>query len=669
MLQLRNGRRYAAAALLGIILALLASTPATAADCEFRLGFKTLRDLIGHDIVGECLENEHYNASGDREQETTGGLLVLRKADNRTVFTDGARTWINGPYGLQKRINWRRFPWEPDYRPEIAATPLPVPSSVPTQTPTPPPLTRGALRNAEYRNSLFAHSIVSDARMRFLDGGYRTVHRYWSNGKQYQQNVHMSLLERDEILAFGDLDGDGSDDAALIISIYQGGTSTYRYLTAVLNDGGAATHMASTFVGLKVGIESVTIANGSILLRTTEQAPDDPSCCPSLKMARTYRLAGNALQALSEASEGRLTQEEIDRRHTWVPPTPTPPRPSLDPERVDTALASALGLVQDAFYDWFVASDARAQFGSLEGYTSRYDFSPLRITINEGYRNESQEALAHTLIWPLASLHAIDERGASPWSWNECIFDAIAAHAAQARWWLEKYGASGKQNPTELEQWANGNLESYLDMSLGSWVRETYREQCAAYGEPPPLPMPTPVPTLTLPWDYLVIDLGNLLEDRGLTPGSAQYFLMRNYLTSKYGYLPHSLFLAWLDASGRGTGDATPELWQEFFRAFLLNQEFRALSKSAVREYLEANTQLGPVLTAFLKASHIGSLDERVHFVARVEDALRVGGILGRDASDGCSIHCQHVKTNLRAYLAGRDLATITETPNPWYKN
>ena len=76
------------------------------------LGFATLRDLIGHDIVGECLENEHHGANGDALQQTTGGLLVWRKADNWTAFTDGYRTWINGPYGLEQRFNVELLPWE-----------------------------------------------------------------------------------------------------------------------------------------------------------------------------------------------------------------------------------------------------------------------------------------------------------------------------------------------------------------------------------------------------------------------------------------------------------------------------------------------------------------------------------------------------------------------------
>jgi lipoprotein-anchoring transpeptidase ErfK/SrfK len=39
-------------------------------------------------------------------------LLVWRKADNFTAFTNGATTWVNGPQGIQARPNGQRFPWE-----------------------------------------------------------------------------------------------------------------------------------------------------------------------------------------------------------------------------------------------------------------------------------------------------------------------------------------------------------------------------------------------------------------------------------------------------------------------------------------------------------------------------------------------------------------------------
>ncbi|MCL5959518.1 MAG: hypothetical protein M1358_09435 [Chloroflexi bacterium] len=95
------------------LLSQMASQTANAENCRFVLGFQTVHDLIP-DIVGNCKVNEHYNpANGDALQETTGGLLVWRKADNFTAFTDGYRTWVNGPFDLQQRLNTERFDWEP----------------------------------------------------------------------------------------------------------------------------------------------------------------------------------------------------------------------------------------------------------------------------------------------------------------------------------------------------------------------------------------------------------------------------------------------------------------------------------------------------------------------------------------------------------------------------
>lgn len=96
---------------------LAAPAPALAANCEFVLGFQTVHNLIPN-IVGVCAESEHFNpANGDSLQQTTMpngqlGLLVWRKADNWTAFTDGYHTWINGPNGIQERLNAQCLPWE-----------------------------------------------------------------------------------------------------------------------------------------------------------------------------------------------------------------------------------------------------------------------------------------------------------------------------------------------------------------------------------------------------------------------------------------------------------------------------------------------------------------------------------------------------------------------------
>ena len=112
-------RSKLAALITAAVLAFLALPAAATAtvECEFVLGFASLKALIdaaeGPAKVGDCLEQQRFNPeNGDALQQTTGGLLVWRKADNWTAFTDGYRTWLNGPHGLQARLNTEQFDWE-----------------------------------------------------------------------------------------------------------------------------------------------------------------------------------------------------------------------------------------------------------------------------------------------------------------------------------------------------------------------------------------------------------------------------------------------------------------------------------------------------------------------------------------------------------------------------
>ena len=257
------------ALLLGIALLLVTPSVSLAADCQFVLGFKSLRDLIGHDIVGECLDNEHYNVIGDSNQHTTGGLLAWRKADNWTAFTDGYRTWVNGPDGLQQRLNTERFEWEADY------------AAITGQAAT-TALTRDALRNASYR----------DGRVQLQDGVLSRRPEVW--------RLH-------DLIAFGDLDNDGVDDAAVVLSYNGGGSGTFYSLLAVVNENGAPLHVASIGLGDRIRLNSLAITAGVITVKMVAHGPNDGLCCPTQETTATFRLDGKTLELLSEAPPGNLT--------------------------------------------------------------------------------------------------------------------------------------------------------------------------------------------------------------------------------------------------------------------------------------------------------------------------------------------------------------------------
>src|SRR5450756_1239183 len=93
-----------------LVLTLVFAGSATLAPAQtppvFQLGFKALADQLPAEVVGVPLENEYFNLSnGNSEQHTTKGLMVWRKIDNWTAYTNGYMTWINGPAGVQSRLN------------------------------------------------------------------------------------------------------------------------------------------------------------------------------------------------------------------------------------------------------------------------------------------------------------------------------------------------------------------------------------------------------------------------------------------------------------------------------------------------------------------------------------------------------------------------------------
>jgi hypothetical protein len=99
--------------------------------------------------------------------------------------------------------------------------------------------------------------------------------------------------------AFGDLNGDGREDAAVILAQDLGGSGTFMTLAAVLSDQGIPRYQAGTNLGDRVKVEAVSIKGGVILVTLVGHGPDDPMCCPTQKVTRSFRLEGNKLPEIA----------------------------------------------------------------------------------------------------------------------------------------------------------------------------------------------------------------------------------------------------------------------------------------------------------------------------------------------------------------------------------
>lgn len=96
--------------------------------------------------------------------------------------------------------------------------------------------------------------------------------------------------------AFGDLDGNGTEDAAAILQTSSGGSGDSIYLAAVLNEAGAAKPVASVYLGDRIVVKSLAIADGKIAAAWLDRKPSEPmSSAPSVETSKQFALQGDKL--------------------------------------------------------------------------------------------------------------------------------------------------------------------------------------------------------------------------------------------------------------------------------------------------------------------------------------------------------------------------------------
>jgi hypothetical protein len=122
------------------------------------------------------------------------------------------------------------------------------------------------------------------------------------------------------IYAYGDLNGDGKSDAAVILAENQGGSGVFESVVAVLNQGGAPHQVSQIELGDRVLVKSANISSGVIHLNMVVHAPSDPMCCPSLAEKQSFWLLGNNLwlMELTSGPSGLERSINITFPGNWV---------------------------------------------------------------------------------------------------------------------------------------------------------------------------------------------------------------------------------------------------------------------------------------------------------------------------------------------------------------
>ena len=145
----------------------------------------------------------------------------------------------------------------------IGCAPMSEPKAIPStelqEKSNPQPLTLDQLRNASYYG-------IYDASVKLTDGKYE--------GSPFQPGAasRPQVILVDKLIAWGDLDGDGSDEAVVLLAENSGASGTRNYLAVVAVRGGKPVNVATHLLGDRVQLRAIRIESGRLVVDT---ASDD----------------------------------------------------------------------------------------------------------------------------------------------------------------------------------------------------------------------------------------------------------------------------------------------------------------------------------------------------------------------------------------------------------
>ena len=101
-----------------------------------------------------------------------------------------------------------------------------------------------------------------------------------------------------DFVAVGDLDADGTDEIAALVSENYGGTGVFVFLAVYSKVNGVFTLQSSSLVDDRPQLNVLSIENNEIFLDAVIHGTDEAMCCPTLRTMRHYRWVDNQLDRI-----------------------------------------------------------------------------------------------------------------------------------------------------------------------------------------------------------------------------------------------------------------------------------------------------------------------------------------------------------------------------------
>ena len=109
-----------------------------------------------------------------------------------------------------------------------------------------------------------------------------------------------------------DLDGDGAEEAVVLLAESSGGSGVMTYLALVSWRDGTPENLDTVLIGDRVQIRSLALEQGELILELTTAGPKDPACCPTRKTRTSYRVQNGRLVEASSKDQGAVSLHDLE---------------------------------------------------------------------------------------------------------------------------------------------------------------------------------------------------------------------------------------------------------------------------------------------------------------------------------------------------------------------
>jgi heat shock protein HslJ len=116
----------------------------------------------------------------------------------------------------------------------------------------------------------------------------------------------------DHLIATGDLNGDGAEDAVAFLVDYTTGSADFVFLTAVLSTWTEPTPVEALMIGDRIPVKSLAIEGAQVIAELIAPGPSDVACCPTHNARKVFNLEDGRLVESNIAELGKASLEDLN---------------------------------------------------------------------------------------------------------------------------------------------------------------------------------------------------------------------------------------------------------------------------------------------------------------------------------------------------------------------